>query len=57
MRLLNGLQYYFEDRFDLVQFARVVKDAGLFLILRIGPFVAGEWNFGSDSLPFAVAIL
>ncbi|KAI5003503.1 hypothetical protein ZWY2020_030663 [Hordeum vulgare] len=39
-------KYHFEDRFDLVQFARVVKDAGLFLILRIGPFVAGEWNFG-----------
>ncbi|KAM3352988.1 hypothetical protein ACQJBY_024266 [Aegilops geniculata] len=39
-------KYYFEDRFDLVQFARVVKDAGLFLMLRIGPFVAAEWNFG-----------
>ncbi|KAM0869001.1 hypothetical protein ACQ4PT_040960 [Festuca glaucescens] len=39
-------QYYFEDRFDLVQFARVVKDAGLYLMLRIGPFVAAEWNFG-----------
>jgi hypothetical protein len=41
------LQYYFEDRFDLVQFVRVVKDAGLYLMLRIGPFVAAEWNFGS----------
>ncbi|KAM0869000.1 hypothetical protein ACQ4PT_040959 [Festuca glaucescens] len=39
-------QYYFEDRFDLVQFVRVVKDAGLYLMLRIGPFVAAEWNFG-----------
>ncbi|KAL6616473.1 hypothetical protein ACP70R_038743 [Stipagrostis hirtigluma subsp. patula] len=39
-------QYYFEDRFDLVRFARVVKDAGLYLMLRIGPFVAAEWNFG-----------
>jgi hypothetical protein len=57
-RLVNVLQYYFEDRFDLVQFARVVKDAGLYLMLRIGPFVAAEWNFGSASasfrLPFAV---
>jgi hypothetical protein len=40
------LQYYFEDRFDLVQFVKVVKDAGLYLMLRIGPFVAAEWNFG-----------
>ncbi|VAH66624.1 unnamed protein product [Triticum turgidum subsp. durum] len=39
-------KYYFEERFDLVQFARVVKDAGLYLMLRIGPFVAAEWNFG-----------
>jgi hypothetical protein len=45
----SGLQYYFEDRFDLVRFAKVVKDAGLYLMLRIGPFVAAEWNFGSDS--------
>ena len=44
-----GLQYYFEDRFDLVRFVKVVRDAGLLLILRIGPFVAAEWNFGSAS--------
>jgi hypothetical protein len=43
------LQYYFEDRFDLVRFVKVVRDAGLLLILRIGPFVAAEWNFGSAS--------
>ncbi|RLN05025.1 beta-galactosidase 3 [Panicum miliaceum] len=39
-------QYYFEDRFDLVRFVKIVRDAGLLLILRIGPFVAAEWNFG-----------
>ncbi|KAK3162620.1 hypothetical protein QOZ80_1BG0091660 [Eleusine coracana subsp. coracana] len=39
-------KYYFEDRFDLVRFAKVVNDAGLYLMLRIGPFVAAEWNFG-----------
>nr|CAB3474964.1 unnamed protein product [Digitaria exilis] len=39
-------QYYFEDRFDLVRFVKVVRDAGLLLILRIGPFVAAEWNYG-----------
>ena len=50
------MQYYFEERFDLVQFARVVKDAGLYLMLRIGPFVAAEWNFGSASLPFTVLV-
>uniref|UniRef100_I1NTV5 beta-galactosidase n=2 Tax=Oryza glaberrima TaxID=4538 RepID=I1NTV5_ORYGL len=39
-------QYYFEERFDLVRFAKIVKDAGLYMILRIGPFVAAEWTFG-----------
>ncbi|AES72931.1 beta-galactosidase [Medicago truncatula] len=43
---LSPGNYYFGGRFDLVQFAKVVQDAGMYLILRIGPFVAAEWNFG-----------
>ncbi|MQL72784.1 hypothetical protein Taro_005137 [Colocasia esculenta] len=39
-------KYYFEDRFDLVKFVRIVQEAGMYMILRIGPFVAAEWNFG-----------
>ncbi|KAJ8477034.1 hypothetical protein OPV22_020761 [Ensete ventricosum] len=39
-------QFYFEDRFDLVKFAKIVRDAGMYMILRIGPFVAAEWNYG-----------
>ncbi|RWV83742.1 hypothetical protein GW17_00054611, partial [Ensete ventricosum] len=38
--------FYFEDRFDLVKFAKIVRDAGMYMILRIGPFVAAEWNYG-----------
>ncbi|KAG6534969.1 hypothetical protein ZIOFF_008883 [Zingiber officinale] len=34
------------DRFDLVKFAKIVRDAGLYMILRIGPFVAAEWTYG-----------
>ncbi|KAJ3678016.1 hypothetical protein LUZ60_001819 [Juncus effusus] len=43
---LSPGNYYFEDRFDLVKFASIVRDAGLYMILRIGPFIAAEWNFG-----------
>ncbi|KAK8960147.1 Beta-galactosidase 3 [Platanthera guangdongensis] len=43
---LSPGNYSFEDRFDLVKFVTIVKDAGMYLILRIGPFVAAEWNFG-----------
>lgn len=43
---LSPGNYYFGGRYDLVKFANIVQQAGLYLILRIGPFVAAEWNFG-----------
>nr|BAE72074.1 pear beta-galactosidase2 [Pyrus communis] len=39
-------KYYFEDRYDLVKFIKLVQQAGLFVNLRIGPYVCAEWNFG-----------
>ncbi|KAJ4904621.1 Beta-galactosidase 2 [Raphanus sativus] len=39
-------QYYFEDRYDLVKFIKLVQQAGLYVSLRIGPYVCAEWNFG-----------
>lgn len=39
-------KYYFEDRYDLVRFIKVVQQAGLYVHLRIGPYICGEWNFG-----------
>ncbi|KAF6174881.1 hypothetical protein GIB67_026369 [Kingdonia uniflora] len=39
-------KYYFEDRYDLVRFIKLVKQAGLYVHLRIGPYVCAEWNFG-----------
>lgn len=38
--------YYFGGRYDLVKFVKIVEQAGMHLILRIGPFVAAEWFFG-----------
>ncbi|XP_068647929.1 beta-galactosidase-like isoform X1 [Aristolochia californica] len=38
--------YYFQDRYDLVKFVKLVHQAGLYLHLRIGPYVCAEWNFG-----------
>jgi hypothetical protein len=40
------IQYYFEDRYDLVKFIKLVQQAGLYLHLRIGPYICAEWNFG-----------
>lgn len=39
-------QYYFEGRYDLVKFIKLVKQAGLYVHLRIGPYACAEWNFG-----------
>ncbi|GER28574.1 beta-galactosidase [Striga asiatica] len=39
-------KYYFEERYDLVRFVKLVQQAGMFMILRIGPYVCAEWNFG-----------
>ncbi|TKY72795.1 Beta-galactosidase protein [Spatholobus suberectus] len=39
-------KYYFEDRFDLVKYVKLVQQAGLYVHLRIGPYVCAEWNFG-----------
>nr|GEZ38686.1 beta-galactosidase 10 [Tanacetum cinerariifolium] len=38
--------YYFGGRYFLPNFVKIVQDAGMLLILRIGPFVAAEWNYG-----------
>ncbi|KAJ7951636.1 Beta-galactosidase [Quillaja saponaria] len=39
-------KYYFEGNYDLVKFVKLVKQAGLYVHLRIGPYVCAEWNFG-----------
>ncbi|KAH9616803.1 hypothetical protein KSS87_021145 [Heliosperma pusillum] len=39
-------QYNFQGRYDLVKFVNLVGSTGLFLFLRIGPYVCAEWNFG-----------
>ncbi|PIA47491.1 hypothetical protein AQUCO_01400261v1 [Aquilegia coerulea] len=43
---LSPGNYYFGGRYNLVKFVKIVQQAGMHLILRIGPFVAAEWNFG-----------
>ncbi|KAL5581256.1 hypothetical protein UlMin_013698 [Ulmus minor] len=39
-------QYDFEGRNDLVRFVKAVAEAGLYVHLRIGPYVCAEWNYG-----------
>ncbi|KAK4780301.1 hypothetical protein SAY87_016407 [Trapa incisa] len=38
--------YYFDGRYDLIKFVKIVQQAKMYMILRIGPFVAAEWFYG-----------
>ncbi|KAG5515866.1 hypothetical protein RHGRI_036794 [Rhododendron griersonianum] len=42
--------YDFEGRKDLVKFVKLVAEAGLYVHLRIGPYVCAEWNYGGFPL-------
>ncbi|KAF8388824.1 hypothetical protein HHK36_025504 [Tetracentron sinense] len=63
--------YHFDGRYDLVRFIKLVKQAGLYVHLRIGPYICAESNFGgfpvwlkyvpgisfrTDNEPFKVAM-
>ncbi|XP_020517904.1 beta-galactosidase 9 isoform X2 [Amborella trichopoda] len=39
-------QFNFKGRYNLVKFVKLVGSKGLYLHLRIGPYVCAEWNFG-----------
>nr|XP_018676451.1 PREDICTED: beta-galactosidase 7 isoform X1 [Musa acuminata subsp. malaccensis] len=43
-------QYDFRGRFNLVRFIKQVQAGGLYVSLRIGPFIQSEWKYGG--LPF-----
>ncbi|KAF8396486.1 hypothetical protein HHK36_018109 [Tetracentron sinense] len=39
-------QYDFTGHLDLLRFLKTVRDEGLYAVLRIGPYVCAEWNYG-----------
>ncbi|KAG8474504.1 hypothetical protein CXB51_031165 [Gossypium anomalum] len=39
-------QYNFKGNLDFVKFFKLVQEAGLYGILRLGPYVCAEWNYG-----------
>lgn len=36
----------FEGQADLAEFVRTAQEEGLFVLLRPGPYICGEWDFG-----------
>ncbi|XP_068647118.1 beta-galactosidase 6 [Aristolochia californica] len=43
-------QFNFKGRFDIVRFLKEIQAQGLYVCLRIGPFIESEWTYGG--LPF-----
>ncbi|THU57063.1 hypothetical protein C4D60_Mb11t23810 [Musa balbisiana] len=41
-------QYDFRGRFNLVRFIKQVQAGGLYVSLRIGPFIQSEWKYGTQ---------
>ncbi|XP_010086721.2 beta-galactosidase 6 [Morus notabilis] len=39
-------QYDFGGRYDLVKFIKEIQAHGLYVCLRIGPYIEGEWTYG-----------
>lgn len=43
-------KFNFEGNNDLVKFIRLIQSKGMFVTLRVGPFIQAEWNHGG--LPY-----
>ncbi|XP_027902465.1 LOW QUALITY PROTEIN: beta-galactosidase 15, partial [Vigna unguiculata] len=39
-------EYDFNGRNDLIRFLKTIHDEGLYAVLRIGPYVCAEWDYG-----------
>ncbi|GLJ24399.1 hypothetical protein SUGI_0466000 [Cryptomeria japonica] len=39
-------KFNFEGRSDLVKFVKLIHSRGMYVSLRIGPYIEAEWNFG-----------
>ncbi|KAG6390520.1 hypothetical protein SASPL_148258 [Salvia splendens] len=39
-------QFDFEGNYDLVKFIKMIGDNGLWVTLRLGPYIESEWNLG-----------
>lgn len=39
-------QYDFSGNLDFIRFIKTIQDHGLYVVLRIGPYVCAEWNYG-----------
>jgi len=46
--MISFHQYNFLGRYDLVKFIKEIQAQGLYVSLRIGPFIEAEWKYGYE---------
>ncbi|KAF6139325.1 hypothetical protein GIB67_021535 [Kingdonia uniflora] len=39
-------EYDFSGNLDIIRFLKTIKSAGMYAVLRIGPYVCAKWNYG-----------
>ena len=39
-------EFHFDGELDIVEFIRIAQELGLYVILRPGPYICAEWEFG-----------
>lgn len=39
-------EFHFEGMLDIVEYIKIAKELGLYVILRPGPYICAEWEFG-----------
>ncbi|RHN65216.1 putative beta-galactosidase [Medicago truncatula] len=39
-------KYDFSGNLDFIKFLKIAQEQGLYVVLRIGPYVCAEWNYG-----------
>ncbi|KAJ7962918.1 Beta-galactosidase [Quillaja saponaria] len=44
------LKYDFSGNLELIKFFKLIQEAGLYAVMRIGPYVCAEWNYGGFPL-------
>ncbi|CAL0334194.1 unnamed protein product [Lupinus luteus] len=53
-------KFNFEGQYDLVKFIKLIQEKGMYVTLRVGPFIQAEWNHGytvqtnHTSLPYGL---
>ena len=40
------LQYSIEPQYDYIKFIKLIQKKGMYVTLRVGPFIQAEWNHG-----------